>query len=189
MRFSRPRSEAGLNERGSVALEFALFALGGFLLLLASSDLIYYMRTRLRLDQVASGIAGYVTTFSQLYEGDFAAFFQAAQQMAGNVHVTDAKGETIITGIAYSSGTPTVMWRRDTKNPKFQSALGEVGKPSTNLPDNYALPVGSALVAVEVFTSVEPWVLHGGVADEMRSIVLFQPRGPLLTQVLKGVRP
>ena len=179
------------DERGAITLEIAAFTLAGLMFLLAGADVAFYLRNKLRLDQVSSGMASYVTAQSRLYKGDFPLFFDAAQHMAGNVRVTGEGGAVIITGVVNLSGTPTIAWQESTNNPTIASSLGKVGETPRSLPDNYVLPAGSSVVAVEAFSHVRTWLLDvnalGG--PTLRSITLFQPRGPMLSQVSSDSRP
>lgn len=183
-----------LGDRGNATLEFALLALAGFLLLLAGTDLAWYLRSRLRLEQVSGSMANLVTGYQQLYAGDFPMLFQAAQQMAGTVAVTGQDGATVITGIVNPAGRAVVAWRQWTGNAGYVSAFGPVGGAPQNLPDHYALPAGSSVVAVEVFSAIHPWVLSEGLmgtigAPVLRSAALYQPRTSLLSEITPGDRP
>lgn len=186
-----------LDDRGAGAVEFAFFSTMVVGLLVGGIDVVNYARARLKLDEVSNVTASLVSTYQQLYANDFPTLFQVAQQTAGGLDVTKSYGATIITGITNSNGTPVVAWRqRKSDNTALVSALGAVGSAPSNLPDGYVVPVGSSLVAVEVFGSVQPWVLRrllgytatGGLST-LGSITLFQPRSALLSQVNSGSRP
>lgn len=191
------RSKANLRrlaEKGSSSIEFALFATTGLLLMLCGADLVFYMRARMQLDQVSGNLAANITTYKQLYAGDFPGLYTLSQQTAGNVDVTGADGATVFTGITNPNGTPTVAWRQQTGNASFTSALGGVGSVPQNMPDSYVIPAGSSVIAVEVFSSVHPWIFSLGVMGTpgpatLKSISLFQPRAALLSQITAGNRP
>lgn len=192
-RSSRPGLERAADS-GTATLEFALFALVAVWLLLAGTDMVSYMRSRLRVDEVSTSLARLVTGYQQLYAGDFPGLFQAGQVMAGAVQVGGSDGATIITGLVNLSGAPVVAWRQQSGNAGFTSAFGPVGGVPVNLPDDYALPAGSSIVAVEVFSSIHPWVLGESVmgsqgSPTLRGAALYQPRASLLSQVTPGARP
>lgn len=160
-----------------------------------SWDTTNYLRSRMRLDQVSGSIADSVTQYQKLYNDDLAALFQTAQTMAGNVAVSGEKGATIITGISNTNGTPIIVWRKQTPgNVTYNSDFGLVGAAAANLPDHYALPKNSSVVAVEVFSAIHPWVLSkqivGGEGSQvLRSVALFQPRAAQLPQLIAENRP
>lgn len=171
-----------------------MFAVVAVWLLLAGTDLVSYMRSRLRVDEVSTSLARLVTGYQQLYSGDFPGLFQAGQVMAGDVEVGGNGGATIITGMVNLTGAPVIAWRQQNGNAGYTSAFGSVGGTPVNLPDGYALPPGSSIVAVEVFSAIRPWVLGQAVmgtqgAPTLRSAALYQPRASLLSQVTVGVRP
>ena len=191
-----------LGSRGTSSIEFTLFAGVGVGILLCGIDFVNYARARLKLDEASNGTASLVSGYQQLYAGDFAGFFAAAQATVDgftpNLDVTKTGGDTIITGIVNQNGTTKIAWQQPA-NALFASALGGVGATPTNLPDNYQLPSGSSLVAVEVYANVKPWILSksfmdwfsGGYVNQatLGSIALFQPRSALLSQVNGGPRP
>jgi hypothetical protein len=100
------------SRRGVVAIEFALVAPFIMLLMLAGTDLTIFMRTKMRMDEVATEVALTVTQYQNLYVSDFsppaAPLFNAAQIIAGTTPVTGLLGTTIITGIVT---TPTTNRR------------------------------------------------------------------------------
>lgn len=165
------------------------------LVLLACADLTFYLRDKMRLDRVASGLGLVLSGYTDLYANDFPGLFQASKVMAGDSLQVDGKdGATIVTGIVNSAGTPKVAWRQQTAGSSYASQFGAVGAAPTNLPDAYAVPTGQSVIAVEVYTSASPWVLSkelmgtlGG--QSLRSYALFQPRAALLGVINPGGRP
>lgn len=205
---NRFRTSRRLGDQGVSSIEFALSAMVLVGLLVCATDLVNYLRTRLRVDQVSSGMASSITNYQQLYAGDFNDLFNLAQQTAGDIDVTHVAGAarpappggvypggaTVFTGIANPNGTPVVAWRQRIGDSSYNSDFGAVGSAPQKLPDSYVVPAGSSVIAVEVFTSVRPWVVSfggAGVAGPtiVQSAALFQPRAALLTQITGGNRP
>lgn len=187
-------SRRQLGEKGNSTIEFALFVMAGLALMLGGADLVNYMRARMQLDQVSSNLAANITTYKQLYAGDFPGLYTLAQQTAGAIDVTSTNGATVFTGITNPNGTPTIAWRQQTGNASYTSALGGVGGTPQNLPDSYAIPAGSSVIAVEVFSAIHPWIYNVGFTKTpgpatLTSISLFQPRAALLSQITAGNRP
>ena len=65
------------------AVEFAIAAPFFALVMLGTADATFYVRTKLKLDGAANGVAQVVTQYRQLYAGDFATLFSASQLIAG----------------------------------------------------------------------------------------------------------
>jgi Flp pilus assembly protein TadG len=179
--------------RGVATVEFAIVAPFILLLLLAGADLTVYMRTAMRVDETATEVAEVVTQYSNLYQGDFTTLFNDSQTIAGTMPVTGLTGATIISGIVSSNGSQTIAWQQRSPSATFSSQFGRVGAVP-NLPNNYTLPAGVVLIAVEIATSATPWVFSAGLMpasniSSVRSYALFQPRLGSLTTIIAGNRP
>jgi Flp pilus assembly protein TadG len=186
--------------RGVAAVEFALVAPFILLVMLAGADLSLFMRTMQRMDQTSTELALTVTQYQNLYDSDFTDLFNAAQTLAGSTPVTGLLGATIITGIVNNGGRQTISWQKRSPSATFNSLFGTAAGATPVMPDNYVLPSGGTLVAVEVFTSVSVWVfslrlmrLMGGAdgtgVTSTRSYALHQPRLGSLSTVNAGNRP
>jgi Flp pilus assembly protein TadG len=196
-RFRHPDRSAG-SSRGVAAIEFALVAPFVMLVMLAGADLSLFMRTMTRMDETAAELAKAVTQYDNLYVSDFVGLFGASQTIAGpQTDVTGIAGATIITGIVrVGTNNQTIAWQRRTGLTTFTSMLGAVNAVPV-LPDNYALPAGGTLIAVEVFTNETLWVfsaklpLMSDVTNiaSIRSYALFQPRLGALSTINPGNRP
>ncbi len=193
-RFPKRRSRR-LGNEAFASIEFAMIVGTIVLLVLGGADLTFYLRDKMRLDRVASGLGLVLSGYTDLYELDFPGLFLASKTMAGDSLKVDGKdGATIVTGIVNSAGTPKVAWRQQTTGSSFTSKFGAVGAAPTNLPDAYAVPTGQSVIAVEVYTTASPWVLSKGFMDALgsqalRSYALFQPRAALLGSITPGGRP
>jgi Flp pilus assembly protein TadG len=193
-RFQLPEMRAAAS-RGVAALEFALVAPFVILVMLAGADLSLFMRTVMRIDETATGVAMAVTQYDKPYSGDFATLFNVAQTVAGTTPVTGQFGTTIITGIVKGGGRQTIAWQRRSTLATFTSLFGTGRGTAPVLPDGYVLPTdGEVLIAVEVFTTASPWVLSatlmgGPGSTSIRSYALFQPRLGSLAAITSGKRP
>jgi Flp pilus assembly protein TadG len=190
---SRPTERAGDRRRGIASIEFALVAPLLALTLLAGTDLALFMRGKMRMDQTVTELAHVVTQYQDLYAGDFAALFDAAQVIAGTMPVTGTFGATIISGIVNTSGRQTVAWQQRTGAANFASRFGNAGAVPV-MPDSYVVPAGTALIAVEVFTPASTWVFSAALMGEssvssISAFALFQPRLGTLSQIRAGNRP
>ena len=164
------------------------------LLMLAGTDLSIFMRTKMRVDETATGLALVVTQYQNLYDSDFTDLFNAAQTVAGTTPVTGLFGTTIITGIVNSGGKQTIAWQKRSASATFTSLFGTNPGSVPVLPNNYLLPSGGVLIAVEVFTSGSPWVLSASLmgasaVTSLRSYALYQPRLGTLSTITSGTRP
>lgn len=180
--------------RGVVAIEFALVAPFILLMMLASADLTIFLRTAMRIDETATGLALVVTQYQNLYTSDFTGLFNAAQTIAGTTTVTGLFGATIITGIVNSSGKQTIAWQQRSPSATFNSVFGTTVGAVPVLPNSYTLPAGRVLIAVEVFTTTTPWVFSAKLMgassiSSLRSYALYQPRLGSLATVTSGNRP
>ena len=195
-----------LGNRGTSTIEFAIFALAITGMVLCGVDIVSYVRVRLKLDEASNSVASLVSGYQDLYKTDFPTFYQMSQQTVGSIDVTGlnvvtgqsftpSTGATIITAITNPSGVPTVAWQRQIGNPSFTSSIGgAVGAAATKIPDNYVVPQGSSVIAVEVIGTVSVWVLSknwvgNSGPSTLNSIALLQPRASLLSQINPGDRP
>jgi Flp pilus assembly protein TadG len=179
---------------GLAAVEFALAAPFIILVMLAGTDLTIFMRTMMRVDETATEISLVVTQYQSLYDSDLTYLFSAAQTVAGTTPVTGLIGATIITGIVSNGGKQTIAWQRLSPSATFSSQFGTAIGSVPKLPNNYLLPSGGTLIAVEVFTTATPWVLSaslmgGSSVTSLRSYALYQPRLGLLSTITAGNRP
>jgi Flp pilus assembly protein TadG len=191
---SRRTDRYGGPRGGLAAVEFALVAPFIILVMLGGTDLTIFMRTMMRVDETATQISLAVTQYQSLYDSDFTYLFNAAQTVAGTTPVTGLLGATIITGIVSSGGRQTIAWQRRSPSATFSSQFGTVIGSTPKLPNNYLLPSGGTLIAVEVFTAATPWVLSasllsGSGITSIRSYALYQPRLGLLSTITVGNRP
>jgi Flp pilus assembly protein TadG len=180
--------------RGLAAVEFALVVPFILLLMLAGADLSIFMRTKMRVDATATGLALVVTQYQNLYDSDFTSLFNAVQTLAGTTPVTGLLGTTIITGIVNSGGKQTIAWQKRSASATFNSLFGTSPGSVPVLPNNYLLPSNGVLIVVEVFTSASPWVfsaslMGGSTVTSLWSYALYQPRLGSLSTITSGTRP
>jgi len=164
------------------------------LTMLAGTDLSIFMRTKMRLDETATELAQVVTQYQNLYSSDFTGLFNASQSIAGTTPVTGLLGATIITGIVNNGSRQTIAWQQSSPSATFTSLFGTSAGSAPVLPNNYLLPSGGTLIAVEVFTTSSPWVLGaslmgGSGTTSLRSYALYQPRLTSLATITAGNRP
>jgi Flp pilus assembly protein TadG len=178
---------------GVAAIEFALLVPFIILTMLAGADLSLFMRSVMQMDETSTELAQTVTQYQNLYSGDFTTLFNASQTIAGTTPVTGLLGATVISGIVNNAGRQTIAWQKISPSATFTSLIGVAGAVPV-LPNNYVLPSGGTLIAVEVFTTASTWVLSaklmgGPGPTSIRSYALFQPRLGSLSTVIAGNRP
>ena len=177
--------------KGIAGIEFALVAPLFVLVLLATTDVAFYIRMRLRLDTTARTVGQVVTQYNQLYAGDFTEIYNASQLTAGSIAVTGKLGATIVSGITNQGGKASIAWQQ-ISGAGFTSKYGTVGA-SPVLPASYVPPVGVTLVVVELYSTATPWVyaasLLGGAGTQVvESVYLVQPRLAGLSSITPGTR-
>lgn len=194
MNRSHPAKAAPNWRRGVAAVEFALVAPFLLLALLAGADLSVFIRIQMNLDQTSTEMAQNVTQYSQLYSSDFTALFNASQTLAGTQPVTGLLGATIITGITTTNGRQTIAWQQRSPSATFTSLFGTAAGATPIMPNNYVVPTGRTLIAVEIFSRASPWVFSAGLMghssiSSLRSFALFQARLSSLATITQGTRP
>ena len=194
MNHFRRTERSNRSRRGVAAVEFALVAPFILLVMLAGTDLSIFMRSAMCLDETATELALVVTQYQSLYQSDFTGLFNAAQTIAGTTPVTGLFGTTIITGIVNSGGKQTIAWQQRSASATFTSQFGTAVGAVPVLPNNYLLPSGGVLIAVEVYTQASPWVLSASLMSassvtSLRSYALYQPRLGSLATITSGSRP
>ncbi len=172
--------------RGIAGLEFALVALVLATLALATVDLVTYIRTYFRLEQVAAQMAEVITQCQAVdTPGDTNRFEAEAQILAGSFNITtaNAAGSFIITAIVPGSGgaPATVAWQYPFGNYlQYGSAMcgGATicapGVTATILGYNNTtskLPPGQVLIATEVTGSVAPFMFSAKLINASSSVL------------------
>jgi Flp pilus assembly protein TadG len=119
------------DRRGVAAVEFAIIAPVLILLALATSDLVQFIRSQLRLDETAVQLGQLVSQCDSISTGDTQQFWNYAQQIIGSLgQVTgDPKktpGAVIISAVYSQNGANKLAWQVQTGNPNQSSSVGGV---------------------------------------------------------------
>ena len=180
------------HRRGVSGIEFALVMPVLALLALATVDLVTYIRTYFRLEQVAAQMAEIITQCQALDSpGDMNRFQAEAQIMAGNLNITTSTGvgSFIMTGIVPGSNgaAATIAWQYMFGNTLYGSSMCgssttcKVGATAT-IPGYFTIPSGQVLIATEATASVEPFTFSAKLMNSNTSILhlnsLFLVRSP-----------
>jgi Flp pilus assembly protein TadG len=184
------------DRRGIAALEFAIMAPVLLLLLLATVDLVVWMRTWLRMEQATSEMTQIITQYSTLYNSDFTAtFLPVAQSAVGGVTLACSGGGMAVTGIDNSSGTPAVSWQWSS-GACATSSFTTTSGPSTTLamPGNYVPPSGYSAIVVELFTTQPAYVFSRKIMaatglSNVHTYAVAIPRSGMLPTLTAGNRP
>jgi Flp pilus assembly protein TadG len=163
------------DRRGVAAIEFAIIAPIFLLLLLATFDLVQYLRTQLRLDTIAVQVGQNVSQCNQITTpGDTDQFWSDAQQIAGSaVDFTNPLGGAIIVSAIYlSNGANKVAWQIRKGNSLFKSNIDVTGQ-TTPVLSSFLVPTGQTLITTEVFTNANPWVLSSAFMGGIKTNTLY----------------
>lgn len=168
------------------AVEFALLAPLLVLLALATADLGLWLRGHFRLGRAATQLGNIVTQRNSLDAASLAALFGAGQQMAAPLDVTGAQGATILSAIAGTGTANVMLWQRRIGAAEFNSRFGTPGQ-AVVLPGQGVLPGGQTLIAAEMFSKGQAWVLSrglmgGGGPETITAMALYRPRGASLAE-------
>ena len=175
------RSSPLARRRGVSSIEFALVTPVLATLALATVDLVTYIRTDFRLEQVAAQMGEVITQCQAINSpGDTNRFMQEAKVMAGGLDITDLTGigSFIITAIVPGSNstTPTVAWQYFFGNPLYGSSMcgGALTCPagaSATIPGSFPIPAKQVLIVTEVSASVQPFMFSAKFISASTSIL------------------
>lgn len=186
------------HRRGVAALEFALVMPFLALLLLAGADLTFMFIKQYRLDATATSMGNLIAAANALPASAFPAgscapmagalnYFAIAYSTASPLLVCGTAGATIISGIANTGSTTTIVWQERTGDPAaFPSLFGTAGGAPT-LPPGYTVPSGHSVIATELYTGITPWIfslvfMGNQGPTSLYAYSVFEPRlGPLVT--------
>jgi Flp pilus assembly protein TadG len=178
---SRIRDRSG--RRGVAALEFALVLPVATLLLLGGTDLVFYLTDWFRLERTASETADIVSRADTLSAASFTTpggYFAIADQIAAPLSVSGPNGATIVSAIVNNGTKTTIAWQQsNTANAAYVSKIGRPGGAPV-LPQGYSVPSGQSVIAVEIYSGINPWVL---------SLAMMGSAGPPSVYVYSFYRP
>lgn len=190
------RSKLCHDRRGVAALEFAILAPVLLLLLLATADLVVWMRTWLRMEQTVSEMTQVITQYTTLYTSDFTlTFYPLAQIAVSSAALTCDGGGMVVTGIDNSSGTPAVSWQWSSGACASSGFTTTSGSNTTlAMPGNYVPPPGYSVIVVELFTTQQEYVFSQGIMtttglSNIRTYAAAIPRSGMLPTLTAGQRP
>ena len=103
-------------------------------------------------------VALMVTQYQNLYTSDFTDLFNAAQTIAGTTTGHRPVRRNNHHRHRQQHGKQTIAWQQRSSSATFNSLFGKTVGAAPVLPNNYMLPAGGVLIAVEVFTTATPWV-------------------------------
>jgi Flp pilus assembly protein TadG len=181
-------SRARLDKRGVAAVEFALVAPVLILLALATTDVVQFLRSQLRLDATAVQLGQLVSQCNRITDsGDINRFWTYAQQIVGSLGTVtgaNAQGAVIISAVYVNGiGTNKLAWQRKTGNATQTSSVGLTQGGTATITEGFVVPVGQTLLVTEVFLPQQPWVFSarfmGSVLPKvLNGTTLFLTRAP-----------
>ena len=175
------------DRRGSVSIEIAIVVPVLLMAAVGLVDLVRYLDVTIRLDRVASSVAGMVTRSTVLLDrSDFASVHDSKEigmfLLAGNKLAEPddlaAHGRVVLTSLTIGSGI-AVNWQRS----------GPYGIAATSRAQRLApLPPAGEYVLAEVFYQFKPLILDRlGILPGVRTLIyrqaMFRPRLNTLTSL------
>jgi Flp pilus assembly protein TadG len=165
------------DRRGVAAVEFAIIAPVLILLALATSDLVQFIRSQLRLDETAVQLGQLVSQCDSISTGDTQQFWNYAQQIIGSLgQVTgDPKktpGAVIISAVYSQNGANKLAWQVQTGNPNQSSSVGGVVGGPANITEGFTVPANETLLVTEVYLPLQAWVFSAGFIGNVMNTVL-----------------
>ena len=150
-------------------------------LALATVDLVTYIRTDFRLEQVTTQMAEVITQCQALNSpGDTNRFLAEVNVMTGSLNITDpiGSGSFIMTGIVPGSNgaAATIAWQYSFGNPLYGSslcggALTCAAGAQATLPNSYAIPAKQVLIVTEASASVQPFTFSAKLVSSSTAIL------------------
>ena len=184
--------------RGTAALEFALLLPVLLILLVATAEVMAYVRAVHRLERTAAEVASAGTQIDAATQAELRGLFDTANLLASPLRAWStnsdpagtARARTFISVVTGSANGNTVAWscaRGDTgRMPRLVSPPASVA-----LPNGFWVPAGQTVVVVEIVSTIRAWVLtealFGTVAPaEIRTHAIMRPRQTQLSSLSGG---
>jgi Flp pilus assembly protein TadG len=184
--------------RGTAALEFALLLPVLLILLVATAEVMAYVRAVHRLERTAAEVASATSQIDAATQAELGGLFATANVLASPQRAwstsTDpagtARARTFISVVAGSANGNGVAW---------SCARGDSGRlarlvsppGSVTLPNGFQVPAGQTVVVVEIVSTVRAWMLteslFGTAAPaEIRTHAILRPRQTQLSSLSGG---
>lgn len=178
------RFSFAVQERGAVAMEFALSIPIWIIILLGSSDATYMMIISQRVDRVAYSVTDIVTQSETLTLADLNNILLAAGQLMQPFDF-GAEGIVVVTSLYKPAGQPTqISWQyKGGGSLARNSKIGLVGSTPV-MPNGLVLNDNENVIVSEVYYNFSPMFMNVGVLAEgdIYRIAVYKPRlSPLIT--------
>lgn len=171
-------------DKGAVAIEFALSLPIWIALLVGMTDASYMMIVSQRVDRIAYSITDIVTQSETITTQDLNHIALAAGQLMQPFDF-DEKGVVIVSSIYKPSGGAMVISWQYTGGGTLPrgSKIGTAGSAPT-MPNGLTLNDNENVIVAEVYYAFEPMFIDAGVlsADDIYRTAVYKPRlSPLIT--------
>ncbi len=171
-------------EKGAVAIEFALSLPIWVILLLGSSDIAYMMLISQRVDRVAYTVTDIVTQSETVTTTDLNSIVGAAGELM-RPFTFGAKGVVIISSLYKpSGGYPTITWQHNGGGSLVRtSKIGTAGSTPV-MPNGFVLNDNENVIVTEVYYTFDPMFVNAGVLSksDIYRTAIYKPRlSPLIT--------
>jgi Flp pilus assembly protein TadG len=179
--------------RGAGASEFAVLSMVLAFIMLATVDLMMFMRAQVKLEAAAVQVGQIVSQCAIITNpGDVNDFWRLATTALGGVADVTATSASsvIISGVTLSGTANRVSWQLKSKA-SATSAIGSAGGTAT-IPGGYIVPAGQLLIVTEVASPTQLWVMSrlllglGLVQATLNTRTLYLARTPDTTTMISG---
>lgn len=171
-------------ERGTVAIEFALSLPIWVTLLIGMTDSSYLMIISQRVDRIAYSVTDIVTQSETLKITDLNNIMLAASQLM-QPFTFGEKGVVILSSIYKPSGQPVIIsWQYTGGGTLARSSKIGVAGGTPLMPDGLTLNDNENVIVAEVYYAYEPMFINAGIlsADDIYRTAVYKPRlSPLIT--------
>jgi len=172
-------------EKGTVAMEFALSLPLWITLLLGTADTGYLMILSQRVDRIAYSVTDIVTQSETISRTDLDRIFLAAGQLM-EPFTFGADGIVIVTSLYKPAGAATkISWQY--AGGGTLARVSKIGTPSTTtpaLPNGLTLNDNENIIISEVYYAFKPMFFNAGILspEDLYRVAIYKPRlSPLIT--------
>ncbi|MFA6279751.1 MAG: TadE/TadG family type IV pilus assembly protein [Bdellovibrionales bacterium] len=178
------RSSLALQERGSVAIEFALALPIWIILLLGSSDAAFLMIISQRVDRIAYSVTDIVTQSEMVTINDLNNIMLAAGQLM-EPFPFGVKGIVIVSSVYKPAGLATkISWQYAGGGSLARVSKMGIAGSTPVLPNGLTLNDNDNVIITEVYYAFTPLFINAGIlkAADLYRVAIYKPRlSPLIT--------
>lgn len=171
-------------DKGVVAVEFALTLPIWVTLLIGSSDIAYMMLISQRVDRIAYSVTDIVTQSETISTADLDNIMIAAGELMRPFTFGD-KGVVIVSSLYKSAGqTPTITWQYVGGGSLARGSKIGAALATPQMPNGLTLNDNENVIIAEVYYDFDPMFINAGILSEgdIYRTAIYKPRlSPLIT--------